>query len=160
MPLLEGLKLVDWFGSITILAATVMLLSSLELGGVTFTWNSPELIGLITVGIVLLGLFFLNEAKFAKQPLVPMRLFQKQTTAALLLVVLLHGVVYTASMYYLPLYFQAVGGASALGSGLLVLPITLTQSCTGIFSGVLVRITGKHPFPDKTGALLLKTDSR
>lgn len=91
--MLEGLKLVDWFGSITVLASTVMLLSSLELGGVTFPWSSPELIGLVTVGMVLLGLFFLNEAKFAKQPVVPMRLFQKQTTAALLLVVLLHGLV-------------------------------------------------------------------
>ncbi|CAG8980445.1 hypothetical protein HYALB_00013639, partial [Hymenoscyphus albidus] len=144
VPLLEGLKAVDWVGSITILASTVMLLASLELGGVTFPRSSPELIGLIVGGLVLLGMFFLNESKFAKQPVVPMSLFQKKSTAALLLVVLLHGLTYTASQYYLPLYFQAVGGASALGSGLLVLPTALTQTFTAIFSGLLVRVIGSY----------------
>lgn len=61
---------------------------------------------------------------------------------------------YIASMYYLPLYFQAVGGASALGSGLLVLPVTLTQTFTGVLSGVLVRVTGKISFLRCSGTLL------
>jgi hypothetical protein len=50
----------------------------------------------------------------------------------------------------MPLYFQAVGGASALMSGVLILPIAIMQSCSGIVCGFIIRKTGKpqHSRPE------------
>lgn len=46
--------------------------------------------------------------------------------------------------YYPPLYFQAVKGASPLRSGLLVLPILLTDSCAAFSAGVIIHRTGRY----------------
>lgn len=46
--------------------------------------------------------------------------------------------------YYLPLYFQSVKGASPSHSGVLILPITLTQSLIGIATSIVVHQTGRY----------------
>ena len=40
-PLWTGLRAMDWPGTFSILAVTLMLLLGLDFGGVTYPWNSP-----------------------------------------------------------------------------------------------------------------------
>lgn len=49
-----------------------------------------------------------------------------------------------AQEYYLPLYFQSALGASPLHSGILVLPITLSEAFMGIICGFLIHRTGHY----------------
>src|SRR5690349_4803913 len=49
-----------------------------------------------------------------------------------------------AAEYYLPLYFQSVKGSSPLKSGLLVMPITTTESISGIIVGIIIHRTGRY----------------
>jgi len=49
-----------------------------------------------------------------------------------------------SSWYFLPLYFQAVKGASPLRSGLLILPITVVQACVSVAAGCSIRYTGRY----------------
>lgn len=43
----EGVKRIDWFGSLAILGATVMFLMGLDFGGVGFPWGSAKVIYLL-----------------------------------------------------------------------------------------------------------------
>jgi len=49
-----------------------------------------------------------------------------------------------SSWYFLPLYFQAVKGASPLQSGLLILPITVVQAVVSVAAGGFIRYTGRY----------------
>lgn len=49
-----------------------------------------------------------------------------------------------ASEYYLPLYFQSVTSASPVRSGLLLLPLVLTEAFTGIATGLIIHQTGSY----------------
>ena len=51
---------------------------------------------------------------------------------------------FIAAEYYLPLYFQSVKGASPLHSGLLILPITLSEAAMGITVGIIIHRTGRY----------------
>lgn len=74
-PLLTGLKSIDWVGVLFIIGGTLMFLFGLEFGGVTFPWASPTVICLIVFGVVSWALGIVNEWKFAKYPVIPLRLF-------------------------------------------------------------------------------------
>lgn len=52
--------------------------------------------------------------------------------------------VYIAAEYYLPLFFQSTKGASPLISGLLILPITITEAVTGMTTGIVIHRTGRY----------------
>jgi hypothetical protein len=93
-PIFAGLRAVDWIGSVTIVGVTLTLLLGLEFWGVIFPWNSVKVICLLVFGLVIGGCFLYNEAKFARYPVMPLRLFKSTSNVAALLVGFLHGVVY------------------------------------------------------------------
>jgi hypothetical protein len=49
-----------------------------------------------------------------------------------------------AAEYYLPLYFQSVKEASPVRSGVLILPITITEALIGIITGLIIHRTGQY----------------
>ncbi|KAJ9624810.1 hypothetical protein H2203_004760 [Taxawa tesnikishii (nom. ined.)] len=107
-PIWDGLKAIDWTGSLTVVGGTLMFLFGLEYGGITYPWDSAIVICLLVFGVVTWGLFVINEWKIAKYPVMPLRLFKYSSNVAALGVVFIHGMVFIAGSYYLPLYFQVV----------------------------------------------------
>lgn len=140
----DGLKSVDWFGSLSILAFTLMLLLGLEFGGATFPWKSPQVICLIIFGSLMSIFFLFSEKRLAKYPLMPLDLFRNKSNVACLMVGFFQGMVFIGGEYYLPLYFQSVMEASPFHSGILILPITITEALMGITVGVLIHRTGHY----------------
>jgi hypothetical protein len=140
----EGLKAVDWAGSLTIIGGTLMILLGLELGGVTYPWKSAKVICLIVFGIVVFFLFFINEWKFARYPVIPLRIFKYRSNLASLGVCFCHGLVFISGTYFLPLYFQAVLGASPLLSGVYLLPFAISLSLVSAATGIFIKNTGKY----------------
>ncbi|KAI9047867.1 hypothetical protein LZ554_008575 [Drepanopeziza brunnea f. sp. 'monogermtubi'] len=143
-PVWDGLKAVDWVGSLTIVGGTLMLLLGLVFGGVTHPWDSATVICLIVFGVVVAGLFVLNEWKLARYPLMPIRIFKHRSNIASLGVCFCHGFVFIAGTYYAPLYFQAVLGATPLLSGVYLLPFAMSLSITSALAGVFIKKTGKY----------------
>jgi len=143
-PVWDGLKAVDWIGTITITAGTLMFLLGLEFGGVTHPWSSATVICLIVFGLFIIGLFVINEWKFAKYPITPIRLFSKRSNVAAIGVCFFHGLVFMSASYYLPLYFQSVLGATPLLSGVYLLPWALSFSIASYFTGIVIKATGKY----------------
>jgi len=143
-PVWDGLKAVDWLGTLGIIGGTLMLLLGLEFGGVTYPWGSAKVVCLIVFGIFVACLFVVNEWKVARYPVMPMRIFKYRSNIASLGVCFCHGFVFVAGSYYLPLYFQAVLGATPLLSGVYLLPFALSLSCTSALTGVFIKKTGRY----------------
>ncbi|MCJ1411603.1 hypothetical protein MMC19_005694 [Ptychographa xylographoides] len=154
-PLVAGLKAIDWLGSLTIIGGTVMLLFGLEYGGVSAPWGSAEVICLIVFGIITIGLFFVIEWKVAKYPVIPLRLFKRRSNIAALVTCFCHGFVFIAGSYFLPLYFQAVLGASPLLSGVYLFPFVLSLSFVSAAVGIIIRKTGNYLYPIWFGMVFL-----
>lgn len=121
-----------------------MVLLGLEFGGVTKPWDSATVICLIIFGVLVAGLFVINEWKFARYPVMPLRLFKHPSNVAALGVCFCHGFVFIAASYYLPLYFQAVLGATPLLSGVYLLPFALSLSLTSAVTGIFIKKSGKY----------------
>ncbi|KAK1829907.1 major facilitator superfamily domain-containing protein [Podospora conica] len=154
-PMRQGLIAVDWLGSLTIIGATLMILLGLELGGVTHPWNSATVVCLILFGALVALAFVYVEWKVAAHPIIPMHLFGVRSNLASLGVAASHGFVFISGSYYLPLYFQAVLGATPLMSGVYILPFVVTLSLVSAIAGVLIKKTGKYLPPIITGMVLM-----
>ncbi|KAJ4300847.1 hypothetical protein N0V90_002935 [Kalmusia sp. IMI 367209] len=141
---IEGIKAIDWFGSFTLLGMMVMLLLGLNYGGATFPWNSSTVICLLVFGAFMSIFFVFSEKRLARHPLMPMGLFHSKSNVATLVVGFMHDFVVFATEFYLPLFFQAAKGASPLHSGILILPITLTQSLVALAASVVIYKTGRY----------------
>lgn len=143
-PLVAGLKAIDWLGSLAIVSGTIMFLLGLEYGGVSYPWDSATVVCLIVFGLFTIGLFFLNEWKLAKYPIMPLRIFKYRSNIASLIVCFCHGMVFIAGAFFLPLYFQAVFSATPILSGVYLFPFVLSLSFTSVAVGIFIKKTGQY----------------
>lgn len=132
-----------------------MLLLGLEFGGVTYPWKSATVICLIVFGVAVFGIFIINEWKWARYPVMPLRLFKHRNNIASFGVCFCHGFVFIAGTYYLPLYFQSVLGASPLMSGVYILPFALSLSLVSAATGIFIKVTGKYLPPIWSGLVIM-----
>ena len=86
-------KSMDWIGSVSIIGVTVMVLLSLDFGGVVSPWDSPKVLGLLLGGLTLLVFFLLWEGKGSSNPLIPFRLLDRPSKIGHLMVCFTHGFV-------------------------------------------------------------------
>ncbi|KAJ5522820.1 Efflux pump dotC [Penicillium frequentans] len=140
----DGIKAIDWFGSLSVLGLTLMLLLGLDFGGETFAWSSPQVICLIVFGALCSLLFIYSEKRLAKYPLMPLDIFSQISNIATLAVGFAHGFVFVAGEYYIPLYLQSAKGASPMRSGVLILPLVLAEAFTGMITGLIIHRTGRY----------------
>ncbi|KAK6836521.1 hypothetical protein PG987_007016 [Apiospora arundinis] len=151
----DGVKAIDWIGTLSILAVTLMLLLGLDFGGAIFPWNSPKVICLIVFGGLMIGFFLFSEQRLAKYPIIPLTVFRNGSNNATFLVAFAHGMVLIGIEYYLPLFLQSVLQASPLRSGILMLPLIGTQAIVEILAGVVIHRTGRYQELIWAGAVLM-----
>jgi EmrB/QacA subfamily drug resistance transporter len=89
-------------------------------------WGSAQTLGFLGGGLALIGLFLAIEARFAKAPLMPLRIFSSRLLSASNTIVALLGAAMFGMWFFVSLYLQQVLGYSPLGAGLAFLPMTLT----------------------------------
>ncbi|KIW65120.1 hypothetical protein PV04_07403 [Phialophora macrospora] len=154
-PFMAGVKAIDWIGVVTIVGGVVMFLFGMTSGGTTHPWDSAFTLCLIIFGIFTIALFFLNEWRWAKYPVIPLRLFKDFSNLASLGVCFIHGFVFIAGSYYLPFYFQTVLGASPLLSGVYLLTMVLTLSFVSTATGLYIKKTGRFRDPIWLGLILM-----
>ncbi|KKY15331.1 putative efflux pump antibiotic resistance [Phaeomoniella chlamydospora] len=151
----EGLLAVDWFGTLSILAVTLLLLLGLDFGGAIFPWTSPKVICLVVFGTLMIGFFLFSEQHLAKYPLMPLSMFKSWSNNATFLVAFAHSMVSIGVEYYLPLYFQSVKQASPFRSGILILPMMVTEAAVDIIVGILIHQTSRYREITWAGATLM-----
>jgi len=128
-------------GLLAVVLSSITLLA--DLGGTAYPWSSPVSIGLIAVSLLSLALFVVVERK-ASEPVLPLRLFQRQTFVITSLVGWIVGFALFGSVTYFPLYLQVVKGVSPTGSGMQMIPMMAGMLVTSILSGQLISRTGRY----------------
>jgi EmrB/QacA subfamily drug resistance transporter len=134
---------IDLLGAGLLVASVVSLLLVAVWGGSTYPWTSAPILGLGAVGVTLGVLFVLQERR-AQEPIIPLRLFRIRTVSLSAGILFLVGATLFGAVVFLPLYLQAVLGASATGSGFLLLPLMMGVVATSIGSGRIITRTGRY----------------
>ncbi|CAI4215904.1 unnamed protein product [Parascedosporium putredinis] len=154
--LAAGLKSLDWIGCLLIVGGTICFLYGLGSGaGDKASWKSAETICLLVFGVVILVLFGFYESRFATSPLVPMRIFSRGTNIASMAVLCLHGFVFIAYDYFLPLYFQIALGFAPIISGVSLLALVVPLSFTTMGAAFFIKKTGSYLLPTNIGAAVM-----
>ncbi|KAG8939282.1 hypothetical protein FRC04_006722 [Tulasnella sp. 424] len=112
------MRRMDWTGNAIVIASTTVTVVALTWGGVKHSWGSAAVWVPLIIGLAGTALFFLWEAKAATEPVVPWELVNNRTALIGYITVFLHGIVCTAVLFYLPVYFQASLEQSPLKSGI------------------------------------------
>jgi len=126
-------------------------------------WGSASTLGLIAGGLVLLAVFVAIEGRFAKSPLMPLRIYSSRTLTASNLVILLLGAAIFAMWFFVSLYLQQVLGYTPIQAGLAFLPMTIAIATFSTLAPRLVQRFGAKPLlvtgmALQTVGLLLFTD--
>ncbi|KAK3683586.1 putative MFS transporter [Podospora appendiculata] len=143
-PVLDGLKAIDWAGGLLIVGSALMVLLGLEFGDVTLPWSSATVVCLIMFGLVVVGLFIVNELKFAVNPVIPLRLLTNRSSVAAYSVFACNFYVLIGLSYYLPLYSQSALGSDALTSGIHLVPLIVSTSLSAACTGAFIQQTGVY----------------
>ena len=101
-------------------------------------WGAATVLGPIALGLVLLALFVLIEARLAPAPLVPLRVFASRSLRSANIVVLLFSAALFPMWFLTSLYLQKVLLMPPLGAGLAFLPMALTIMACATRAGPLV----------------------
>ncbi|RMZ82140.1 hypothetical protein DV738_g1889, partial [Chaetothyriales sp. CBS 135597] len=139
----DGLGAIDWLGSLLIVGATLMLLLGLQFGDLTYPWESATVICLIVFSFIGFAVFFVVQWKWARYPLIPLRLFTREVVSVLG-VTTAHGFAYIAASYFLPFYFQTVLGATPIQSAVWFLPLALVIAFLAVGTGITIQRTGRY----------------
>jgi len=104
-------------------------------------WGSPEVLGLLAVGVVMLAVFYILEQR-TDHPIVPFVLFKNRTFAVAVIAGFLVAVGMFGAIVYVPLVYQGVLGIAATNSGLLITPMMVGLVIGSATTGqLMLRIT-------------------
>ena len=107
-------------------------------------WGSPEIVGSLMLGFVVLGLFLLWELR-TEQPMLPLRFFRNRTFSSANIASFLMFFGMFGSIFLLAQFFQTVQGYSPLQAGLRVLPWTAMPIFVAPLAGALSDRIGGRP---------------
>ncbi|MEX1004722.1 MAG: MDR family MFS transporter [Acidimicrobiia bacterium] len=134
---------IDYLGAAVLVAAVTCIVLVTTWGGSQYDWNSPAMLGLIGVSILLLVALIPIERR-AADPIVPVPLFRLRTFNVASGAGFVIGMALFGAIAFLPLFLQVVQGASATNSGLLLLPLMGGLLTASILSGRAITRTGRY----------------
>ncbi|EXK91400.1 hypothetical protein FOQG_06184 [Fusarium oxysporum f. sp. raphani 54005] len=138
------LKAVDFLGIFLALAGMTVVILGLTWGGKEYSWNSAQVIATLVVGTAASVAFMLWQWKGRRYPLIPLHIFKSKIVNGACLTMAINGWNFVMQVYYIPSFYQLVYGYSATKSGVMLLPITLLQTASSTFSGLIVHWIGRY----------------
>ncbi|OJK00812.1 hypothetical protein ASPACDRAFT_1867925 [Aspergillus aculeatus ATCC 16872] len=127
--------------------AVVSLVLALEWGGSTYAWKSAQIIVLLILSGMLFVLFGVDQWLEGDRSIIKPRLIADRTVAASALYTAFIGASMMSLIYHLPIWFQAIKGASAVKSGEMNIPLLLSLVIGSMISGILVSKLVGYPSP-------------
>ena len=129
----------DLVGFVLFAPAVLQLLLALQYGRNQYPWNSSRVIGLFCgSGATFITWLFWNQHK-GDDALLPSSMIKRRDVwASGLYQAFMIAAVY-GSTFYLPIYFQAINNATAMLSGVYLLPTILPQLFAAGLSGLLCK---------------------
>ena len=143
LPVGSGRARIDVLGAALLGAGLTAILLITTWGGREYAWGSPEIVGLAVAAVVLLAGFYAQERR-APEPVLPLRLFREPVFDVVSATLFLTTCAFFAAIVFLPLFLQRVTGASAVESGLQLLPLLLAGTLSTAAIGRVVTRTGRY----------------
>ncbi|MET7472817.1 MDR family MFS transporter [Streptomyces sp. NPDC005648] len=141
---------IDYLGTFLIASVATCLVLVASLGGTTWGWGSPQIVGLAVAGAVLAVAFVLVERR-AAEPVLPLKLFRVRTFTLSAVISFIVGFAMFGAMTYLPTFLQVVQGVSPTMSGVHMLPMVFGLLLSSTVSGQIVSRTGRWKVFPVTG---------
>jgi MFS family permease len=138
----------DYVGVILMIGACACFVMGVSFGGVTYAWNSGQIIGLFcTSGILFIILGFQQDFTVftnVVRRVCPVEFFGSRTVLILFAMTAAGGTALFLPIYMAPLYFQFTRSDSALQSGVRLLPFIFLVIFTITSNGVLLSRWGLY----------------
>ncbi|MFD9069597.1 MDR family MFS transporter [Streptomyces lasiicapitis] len=145
---------IDYLGAALLTVGITSFVLVTTWGGTEYDWNSAVIMELIGLGVAsLVGFWFVQQK--AAEPVMPLHIFRSRNFSLMSVVGFLTGFVMFGAMLFLPLYQQAVQGASATNSGLLLMPMLLAMMAVSMIAGRFTTATGKYKVFPIAGSVLM-----
>ncbi|TKA74358.1 hypothetical protein B0A55_05520 [Friedmanniomyces simplex] len=130
----------DLLGELCLLPCIVCLLLALQWGGSTYSWHDPIIIALFVLFAVLAVGFVLVQIFMPKTATIPASIVKSRSMIAGMWLTFCISSAMLAFTYFLPTWFQAIKGTSAVRSGIDTIPMVLALVVGNIAAG---QITGR-----------------
>lgn len=125
------------------MGAVFGLLLGLDRGS-NVSWTMPLTVVSLSISAMLFASFIFVEIYLAAEPFAPGHIIFDRTLFACYSCNFFSFGGWLAALFYIPLYFQAVDGVTATVAGLRLLPSILAGVSGSLFSGIIMRLTGKY----------------
>ncbi len=134
-------KALDLTGAVTVTAGLAVLVYGIVSTDV-HPWGSARTIVTLAIGLFLLAVFFVTEARFAKDPLIPLSIFKRRSLSVANGIAVTIGAAIFGTYFFLSLFLQNVDGYSALRAGLAFVPVGLSTLAGALIGSRLVQFIG------------------
>lgn len=140
----QQLGKLDLLGELFLLPCVICLLLALQWGGSTYAWSDGRIIALLTLFGVLLIAFVLVQIFMQDTATIPASVINNRSIIAGMWFTLCLASAMMALTYFIPTWFQAIRGTSAVRSGIDTLPMVLALVVGSIGSGQIVGRLGYY----------------
>ena len=154
VPARKGEARVDYLGAALLGGALTCLLLFTTWGGQEYAWDSAEIVGLAIGAVALFGAWVVQQRR-AAEPILPLRLFASPVFTIVSAALFCATLSLFAVIVFMPVFFQVVTGASATGSGLLLLPLLLASTASTLVAGRVMSATGRYKLFPVAGLALM-----
>jgi MFS family permease len=147
-------RVIDYLGTALLALSATSLVLFTSLGGSSYPWTSPVIIGMAVAGVVFGAGFVLAERR-AAEPVIPLNLFANKVFTAASAIGFVVGFAMFGALTFLPLFLQDVKGVSPIASGVRLFPMMGGLLVASIGSGQLVSRTGRYKIFPVIGTALM-----
>ncbi|KIW82936.1 hypothetical protein Z517_02179 [Fonsecaea pedrosoi CBS 271.37] len=147
VPLRERAHQLDLGGTALFIIAIVVCLLALQWGGSTYAWSNWRIILCLTLFGVLTIVFVIHQYFMKEYGTIPFNIISQRSVASACWFSFTLGASFFVLIYWVPIWFQAIKGASAFKSGIMCLPMVLALVLANIATGVGTTAIGYYaPF--------------
>ncbi|KAJ5125093.1 uncharacterized protein N7515_008918 [Penicillium bovifimosum] len=141
---INQLKQMDIPGTLCLLPGIICLLLALQWGGTKYPWDNGRIIALLVLAFVVLVVFMLVQARSGDLATVPTRIFCNRNIWGSSLFGSCIVAAFFVMLYYIPIWFQAIKGATPIKSGVMSLPLVLSYVIFSFGTGGLTSVFGYY----------------
>lgn len=138
----KNLRRIDFLGAAVLVTAVFTLLLALDRGS-NVSWSAPITYISLAVSLPLFVCFVLVEMYVAVEPFAPGNIIFNRSIVACYACNFFSMSGLMASLFYVPLWFQAVRHTSATGAGLRIIPSLVLGVSGSLFAGIYMQKTGR-----------------
>ncbi len=144
---------IDYLGALTLSTTILALLTAFLLGGSSYPWMSPRILGLFVLTLCSGVIFYFFERR-AKEPILPISFFKIQGFSVGNSAAFFASFAIFSLSAFSPLFIQGALGKTPAQLGLAMVPLSLGWSVGALFCGQIVHVLKERP-GTLLGAVLL-----